>query len=83
MGEYRFPLHRQLSGFLFVDGGKVARDVSDLARNKLHLGVSAGLHIRFASRLLLRMHVAASEEGTILSASFSPSDRVRRTTKRR
>jgi hypothetical protein len=81
--EYRFPLHRQISGFLFLDGGKVAREFGDLAGNKIHLGAGIGLHVHTTSRLLVRMQLATSEEGIVVNASFSPSDRVRRTTKRR
>ena len=81
--EYRFPLHRQISGFLFLDGGKVAREFGDLTSNAIHLSGGIGLHVHTVNRLLIRVQLATSEEGIAVNASFSSSDRVRRTTKRR
>ncbi|MBL4637165.1 MAG: BamA/TamA family outer membrane protein [Kofleriaceae bacterium] len=81
--EYRFPLNRQLSGFLFVDAGTVARAPSKLDLEDFHLGTGIGLHLHTTDRLLVRMQVAAGEDGIAFNASFRASDRVRRSSKRR
>ena len=81
--EYRFPINRQISGFLFLDAGTVARTPGELDIGNLHYGTGIGLHVHTADRLLIRLQAAGGEDGLVFNASFKSSDRVRKTTKRR
>jgi hypothetical protein len=57
--EYRYPVHANLSGELFVEAGKVARTYDELAgRDDWHAAVGGGLLLHTRSQLKLRVDVA-------------------------
>jgi hypothetical protein len=62
--EYRYPIWRQLSGFLFVDAGKVSPGWADLSRAaRPRLGYGGGLELYSSESFRMRTQLAGSEEG--------------------
>jgi hypothetical protein len=62
--EYRYPIWRQLSGFLFVDAGKVVPDWAALSRSaRPRVGGGGGLELYSDESFKLRTQLAGSEEG--------------------
>jgi outer membrane protein assembly factor BamA len=60
--EYRYPIHANVSGELFVEAGKVAHTYDELAGSGLgddwHVGYGGGLLVHTTSSLKLRADVA-------------------------
>jgi hypothetical protein len=71
--EYRYPIWRQMSGFLFVDGGRVMR-AAELAAPRL--GGGGGLEILQGDAFRLRAQAATSSEGLFFQLAFEPAYRV-------
>jgi hypothetical protein len=74
--EYRYPIWRQMNGFLFLDAGRVMPGLPDLLRATPHFGGGAGLEIVQESLFRLRAQAATSGEGLFFQLSFEPAYRV-------
>jgi hypothetical protein len=79
--EYRYPIWSDLSGFLFVDAGRVlagADHLDNLVRSpdRLRVGGGGGLEMSQGNRFRLRGQVAGSPDGLFLQLSFEPAYRV-------
>jgi len=57
--EYRYPIHENLSGELFVEAGKVARSINVLTNgDDWHLGYGGGLIVHTRSAVKIRLDLA-------------------------
>jgi hypothetical protein len=60
--EYHYPIHNNLSGALFVEGGKVGRTYDEVfgkgLRQDWHVGYGGGLLIHTKSSIVLRVDLA-------------------------
>jgi hypothetical protein len=79
--EYRYPIWRQMSGFLFADVGRVLPGAADLAPGRLvherpHVGGGGGLEILQGNDFRLRGQAATSGEGLFFQLAFEPAYRV-------
>lgn len=79
--EYRYPIWNELSGFLFVDVGRVlagADALDTLARSpgRTRVGGGGGLEMYRGSRFRMRGQVAGSPDGLFFQLSFEPAYRV-------
>lgn len=79
--EYRYPIWRQLGGFLFVDGGRVLPGLADLgsaatAPQHLRPGFGGGLEVLQGERFRMRGQVAGSSEGFFFQLSLDPVYRL-------
>jgi outer membrane protein assembly factor BamA len=75
--EYRYPIWRQVSGFLFADAGRVLPDLSEagraaLAPQLLRPSGGAGLEVFQVDSVLVRGQVAGSPEGVFFQFSLGP-----------
>jgi outer membrane protein assembly factor BamA len=68
--EYRWPILRRVDAAVFYDAGSVAAAPSLLA-HKVYTDYGAGLRLHSATRMLVRLDVARSIEGTRALVSFS------------
>jgi hypothetical protein len=71
--EYRYPIWRQMSGFLFVDAGRVVRRPELVAPR---LGGGGGLEIQQGDTFRFRAQAATSSEGLFFQLAFEPAYRV-------
>lgn len=63
--EYRFPIISVLSGFVFVDVGRVFSDPSE-ALNDPQVGFGGGVELSASDRRLARLQVGGSRLGTVV-----------------
>ncbi len=72
-GEYRWTAGPLVDMALFMDAGKVSRQVSELGFSdlKTSYGIGASFHTPLST--FLRVEYARSREGSGLVLSFSPS----------
>jgi hypothetical protein len=75
--EYRYPIWRQLGGFLFVDGGRVVPGLADagraaLAPQLLRVGGGGGLELLQGEIFRMRAQVAGSPEGFFFQLALEP-----------
>jgi outer membrane protein assembly factor BamA len=71
--EYDYPVQKQLTGFLFVDGGRVWRSVDDLEATDVRVGFGGGIQFHTRSSFLGRLFVATSIDGGVqFNLSFDP-----------
>jgi outer membrane protein assembly factor BamA len=68
--EYRWPILRRVDAAVFYDAGSVA-PASNLLSRQFHTDYGAGLRLHSATRMLVRLDVARSAEGTRALVSFS------------
>jgi hypothetical protein len=72
--EYRYPLLRMLSGFLFVDAGQVFRRASDFELADSRLGYGIGIQLHSQSATIGRFFIASSTDGGLfVRFSLSPA----------
>jgi hypothetical protein len=79
--EYRYPIWRLMSGFLFVDVGRVLPGSAELAPSALihyrpHFGGGGGLEVLQGNNFRLRAQAATSGEGLFFQFAFEPAYRV-------
>jgi hypothetical protein len=79
--EYRYPIWRQLGGYVFVDGGRVASGLSDAGRavmspRHIRPGGGGGLEVLQAEMFRMRAQVAGSAEGFFFQLAFEPIYRL-------
>jgi Omp85 superfamily domain len=79
--EYRYPIWRQLGGYLFIDGGRVVPGLSDagravLAPRHIRPGGGGGLEMLQAEMFRMRAQVAGSPEGLFFQLAFEPINRL-------
>jgi hypothetical protein len=79
--EYRYPIWRLMSGFLFVDVGRVLPGGAELAPSALihyrpHFGGGGGLEVLQGNNFRLRAQAATSGEGLFFQFAFEPAYRV-------
>jgi hypothetical protein len=63
--EYRYPIHPNVSGNLFVDAGRVARDYRDLVSPRMdhwHIGVGGGFIFSVKDRLVFRVDLGYGDD---------------------
>jgi hypothetical protein len=63
--EYRYPIHYNVAGNLFVDVGRVARDYRDLVSPKMdpwRVGVGGGFRFSVKDHLVFRVDVAYGDD---------------------
>jgi hypothetical protein len=71
--EYQFDLGPLLSGFLFVDGGRVFPTLADVTAEGIRVGYGGGLQMQTIKSFVGRFNVASSVDGGIfLNLSFDP-----------
>ena len=76
--EYRYPVSRQLSGYLFTEAGRVWRELSAIDGSGLRVSFGGGLRAHLTHTLLGRVGVFGSWEGNVLVyLSFDPVFDVR------
>ena len=78
--EYKYPINRFASAFLFVDAGGAWRQLADVDATDLHLGYGGGVQLHTADLFLTRVLVGGGEDGVVVYVSFTPSSEVERTT---
>jgi hypothetical protein len=74
--EYRYPIWRQMSGFLFVDAGRVLPALSAIFAARPRTGGGGGLEILQGNDFRLRAQAATSSEGLFFQLAFEPAYRV-------
>jgi hypothetical protein len=79
--EYRYPIWRQMAGFLFVDAGRVLPELSDAGRalwqpRQLRASVGGGLEFLNSDRFAIRGQVAGSSEGVFFQLALEPVYRM-------
>jgi hypothetical protein len=79
--EYRYPIWEELSGYLFVDAGRVLPGLEDLGQaakspGLLRAGGGGGLEVMSIDRFLLRAQVAGSPEGFFFQLALDPVYRM-------
>jgi outer membrane translocation and assembly module TamA len=79
--EYRYPIWRQVAGFLFVDAGRVLPALTTVRQaftspQDLRPGAGGGLEILQGDRFRLRGQVAGSPEGLFLQFTLDPVYRL-------
>jgi hypothetical protein len=60
--EYRYPIWRELAGFVFVDAGRVAPDLGALS-GRFRPGAGGGLELYSTDAFRMRTQLAGSAEG--------------------
>ena len=78
--EYRYPVSRTLSAFLFLDGGGAWRTLADFDPRELHPGTGGGVELHTAQLFLTRFLVGAGDDGVTFYLSFTPSSELQLTT---
>ncbi|MGM0578840.1 MAG: BamA/TamA family outer membrane protein [Myxococcota bacterium] len=74
--EYRYPILTSLSGFLFVDAGRVWRRFEDLTLEGLRVGFGGGLQVHMRKAFLARIQLAGSIDGGLfLRFRVDPTNR--------
>jgi hypothetical protein len=78
--EYSYPIARTLGGFLFVDAGKVGRDLDEVADGTPRIGYGAGLQLLDPHSLIARAFLASTSDGGLsavltFEAPFAPRRR--------
>jgi outer membrane translocation and assembly module TamA len=71
--EYRWEAAPAVELAAFYDTGKVASERSDLGFNHLRHGFGAGIRFKTFRRVVLRIDVGHSEEGTFAHIALGPS----------
>jgi hypothetical protein len=71
--EYRYPIWRQMSGFLFVDAGRVSRALTAATPR---FGGGGGVEIVQGDAFRLRAQAATSREGLFFQLAFEPAYRL-------
>ncbi len=71
--EYSWPVTKGLSGFAFVDAGRVARVPDALLDEVPRFGGGAGAQVFTSRSLVARAWVAGSEEDVILRVELEPA----------
>jgi hemolysin activation/secretion protein len=59
--EYRYPIHQNVTGNLFVDVGRVARNYADLISPRMdpwHVGMGGGFRFSIGDRLVFRVDLS-------------------------
>ncbi|MEO5768299.1 MAG: BamA/TamA family outer membrane protein [Polyangia bacterium] len=79
--EYRYPVSRQLGGFLFIDAGRVLPGLQDVgsavrAPRQLRAGGGGGLEVLQGDVFRLRGQVAGSPEGFFFQLALEPVYRL-------
>src|SRR5262249_27421415 len=72
--EYAFPIGEQLSGYLFLDAGRVEPGLDDISFDRMRYGFGGGFQIQSLEAFIMRPQVAASadEPGVFIQLSFDP-----------
>lgn len=75
--EYRYPIIRQVGGFLFIDAGRVLPDLAEagravLAPQLLRVGGGGGLELLQGEIFRMRAQVAGSQEGFFFQVALEP-----------
>jgi hypothetical protein len=78
--EYRYPISRTISAFVFVDGGGAWRKLTDFDPTELHPGYGGGIQLHSAQLFLTRFLIGAGDDGVTFYLSFSPSSQLQLTT---
>jgi outer membrane protein assembly factor BamA len=63
--EYRYPIHHNVAGNLFMDVGRVARDYRDLVSPRMdawHAGFGGGFRFSIRDRLVFRVDIAYGDD---------------------
>ena len=84
--EYQFDLSNMFAGFLFVDAGRVYRDLSQLEQERvedLRVGYGGGIQLHTDRTFIGRFSVASSVDGGVLvhlslDPVYDPKARVER-----
>jgi outer membrane protein assembly factor BamA len=73
-GEYAFPIGELMSGFLFLDAGRVERAWDDLSGDRIRYGFGGGIQLQSVDAFIMRFQVAGSadEPGVFIKLSFDP-----------
>lgn len=73
-GEYEFPIGEIMSGFLFLDAGRVERSWDDLSADRIRYGFGGGIQLQSVDAFIMRFQVAGSvdEPGVFIKLSFDP-----------
>ncbi|HEY8927487.1 MAG TPA: BamA/TamA family outer membrane protein [Polyangia bacterium] len=76
--EYRYPIWKDLAGYLFVDAGRVYAALSDLgdAASRPRVGGGGGLELFSRGQFSLRGQVAGSSEGLFFQLALQPVYRL-------
>ena len=72
-GEYRWEAAAGIDLAVFYDTGKVFSDRSDFGFNDLRKTVGFGIRGKSMRRVVLRLDVGRSDEGTHLYIAFGPA----------
>lgn len=73
--EYRYPIQRTLTGYLFVDAGRVYRSLDDLTTSGMRVGYGAGLRLSRSHVVVSSLTVASSIDGGVqVLFWFQPGD---------
>jgi Omp85 superfamily domain len=78
--EYKYPISRTISAFVFLDGGGAWRKFTDFDPTELHPGYGGGIQLHTAQLFLTRFLVGAGDDGVTFYLSFSPSSQLQLTT---
>ena len=72
--EYSYPWSEFLSGFFFVDAGRVERDLADPSFDNVRVGIGGGVELHSLTAFLLRFQLAGSfdEPGLFVRLSVDP-----------
>ena len=73
-GEYAFPIGELMSGFLFLDAGRVERAWDELSADRIRYGFGGGIQLQSVDAFIMRFQVAGSadEPGVFIKLSFDP-----------
>ncbi|HSI05812.1 MAG TPA: BamA/TamA family outer membrane protein [Myxococcota bacterium] len=70
--EYMWSLNKNLSSFVFIDGGRVWRDIHEIQFKDTHLGGGFGIQAHTMKTFLLRMMVGYNGNQARLAVSVDP-----------
>ena len=70
--EYMWSLNQNLSSFVFIDGGRVWRDIHEIALKDTHLGGGFGIQAHTMKTFLLRMMIGYNGNQARLAFSIDP-----------
>ncbi|MEM9491046.1 MAG: BamA/TamA family outer membrane protein, partial [Myxococcota bacterium] len=71
--EYNYPIERNVGGYLFVDAGRVWRELDDIDGDDWRVGFGVGMQAHTTESFLTRVFLASSiDGGLIFNLSFDP-----------
>jgi len=71
--EYQYPIERNFGGYLFVDAGRVWRELEDFELDNFRVGYGGGIQAHSVNGFLTRFYISSSIDGGLLfNLSFDP-----------